>query len=171
MSPTGIGSERRRMSVITRDAHGRRNLWCKGAPETVLPLCTSWLDGGIARPFDATMRRRFEQAQADMADRGLRVLALAWRPLAGDALAQEGDLQLCGLVGLEDPPRADVHEAVTRCHEAGLRVIMVTGDHPRTALAIAREIALVQGTSPSVVLGDEVRRMSASELQLALDAP
>ena len=164
-------AERRRMSVVTRDAHGRRNLWCKGAPETVLPLCTSWLDGGIARPFDATMRRRFEQAQADMADRGLRVLALAWRPLAGNALAQEGDLQLCGLVGLEDPPRADVHEAVTRCHEAGLRVIMVTGDHPRTALAIAREIALVQGTSPSVVLGDEVRRMSASELQLALDAP
>ncbi len=151
------------MSVITRDAHGRRNLWCKGAPETVLPLCTSWLDGGIARPFDATTRRRFEQAQADMADRGLRVLALAWRPLAGNAL--------CGLVGLEDPPRTDVREAVTRCHEAGLRVIMVTGDHPRTALAIAREIALVQGTSPSVVLGDEVRRMSASELQLALDAP
>jgi sodium/potassium-transporting ATPase subunit alpha len=164
-------AERRRMSVVTRDGHGHRNVWCKGAPENVLPLCESWLDGGIARPLDAAARRSFEQAQADMADRGLRVLAMAWRPLADDAAADEIGLQLCGLVGLEDPPRADVHGAVARCFDAGLRVIMVTGDHPRTALAIAREIGLVQGASPVVVLGEDVRRLSTAELQLALDAP
>jgi len=164
-------AERKRMSVVTRDARGRRNLWCKGAPEAVLPLCTAWLDGGIARPLDDAALRRFGQAQADIADRGLRVLALAWRPLAGDGEPQEGELQLCGLVGLEDPPRPDVHEAVARCAEAGVRVIMITGDHPRTALAIAREIGLVQGAAPAVVLGEEIRRLSAAELQLALDAP
>ena len=164
-------AERRRMSVVTHDRQGSRHLWCKGAPETVLPLCSAWLDGGVARPLDAAARQRFEQAQADMADRGLRVLALAWRTLPEGAPAEEAELQLCGLVGLEDPPRADVHEAVTRCCEAGLRVIMVTGDHPRTALAIGREIGLVQGAQPTIMLGDEVRRLSAAELQLALDAP
>jgi sodium/potassium-transporting ATPase subunit alpha len=136
-----------------------------------MPLCTTWLDGGIARPFDAVARQRFEQAQADMADRGLRVLAMAWRPLADEAPSDEADLQLCGLVGLEDPPRADVHAAVARCFDAGLRVIMVTGDHPRTALAIAREVGLVQGAAPVVILGEDIRRLSAAELQLALDAP
>jgi sodium/potassium-transporting ATPase subunit alpha len=164
-------AERRRMSVTTRDDQGRHNLWCKGAPENVLPLCTSWLDGGIARLLDDAARRSFERAQADMADRGLRVLAMAWRPLADDAAADENELQLCGLIGLEDPPRVDVHEAVARCFDAGLRVIMVTGDHPRTALAIAREIGLVQGASPVVVLGEDVRRLSTAELQLALNAP
>ncbi|MBI5785520.1 MAG: cation-transporting P-type ATPase [Rhodocyclales bacterium] len=171
LSEIPFDAERKRMSAVTRDAQGRRNLWCKGAPETVLPLCASWLDGGIARPMDASAGKRFERAQADMADRGLRVLALAWRPLADDDDAAENELQFCGLVGLEDPPRADVHEAVARCAEAGLRVIMITGDHPRTALAVAREIGLVQGAAPTVVLGEEIRHLSAAELQLALDAP
>ncbi|MDP2808586.1 MAG: cation-transporting P-type ATPase [Rhodocyclaceae bacterium] len=164
-------AERKRMSVVTRDADGRRNLWCKGAPETVLPLCDTWLDGGMARPFDDAGRERFLRAQADMADRGLRVLALAWRPLAPNGGAEERDMQLCGLVGLEDPPRPDVHDAVARCREAGVRVIMITGDHPRTALAIAREIGMVQGPAPKVVLGEEVRHLSAAQLQLTLDAP
>ena len=171
LSEIPFDADRRRMSVVTRDAQGRRNLWCKGAPENVLPLCSTWLDGGIARPFDATARQRFEQAQADMADRGLRVLAMAWRPLADDALAPEAALQLCGLVGLDDPPRAEVHAAVARCFDAGLRVIMITGDHPRTALAIAREVGLVQGAAPAVILGEDIRRLSGAELQLALDAP
>ena len=164
-------AERRRMSVATRDADGRRSLWCKGAPESVLPLCTSWLDSGIAKPLDEAARQRFEQAQVDMADRGLRVLALAWRPLDDGEGIEERDLRLCGLVGLEDPPRPDVHEAVTRCLEAGVRVIMITGDHPRTAVAIAREIGLIRGQQVSVVLGEDIRRLTAAQLQLALDAP
>ena len=164
-------AERRRMSVLTRDAHGRRNLWCKGAPETVLPLCSAWLERGVAQPFDAAARERFRHAQENMADRGLRVLALAWRQLTAEGDSAESELQLCGLVGLEDPPRPDVHDAVARCHEAGIRVIMITGDHPRTALAIAREVGMVQGVAPAVILGEEVRRQSPAELQLALDAP
>jgi sodium/potassium-transporting ATPase subunit alpha len=171
LSEIPFDADRRRMSVVTRDAHGRRNLWCKGAPENVLPLCSTWLDGGIARPFDSLARERFEQAQADMADRGLRVLAMAWRPLPDDAPAAETALQLSGLVGLDDPPRADVHTAVARCFDAGLRVIMITGDHPRTALAVAREVGLVQNAAPVVILGEDIQRLSAAELQLALDAP
>lgn len=164
-------TERRRMSVTTHDASGRRNLWCKGAPEAVLPLCTAWIERGAARPLDAEMRQRLRRAEDDMADRGLRVLALAWRPLAEGEEAAEADLRFCGFVGLDDPPRPDVHEAVTRCRQAGVRAIMITGDHPRTALAIAREVGLVRGAGPSVILGDDVRRMAPAELQLALDAP
>ncbi|MDO8933178.1 MAG: cation-transporting P-type ATPase [Rhodocyclaceae bacterium] len=164
-------AERRRMSVVTRDALGMRNLWCKGAPETVLPLCTAWLERGVAQPLDKSTRERFRHAHENMADRGLRVLALAWRPLTEDGDSAEAELQLCGLVGLEDPPRPDVHDAMMRCRDAGVRVIMITGDHPRTALAIAREVGMVQGAAPVVVLGEEVRRLSPAELQLALDAP
>lgn len=164
-------AERKRMSVVTRDPLGGRNLWCKGAPETVLPLCSTWLDRGIAQPLDDTSRERFLDAQENMADRGLRVLALAWHSMPEDGEAAESSLHLCGLVGLEDPPRPDVHDAVNRCREAGLRAIMITGDHPHTAIAIAREIGMVQGIAPTVMLGEEVRGLSVAQLQLALDAP
>lgn len=164
-------AERRRMSVITRHPDGSGQLWCKGAPEAVLPLCTHWMDGDTARPLDDATRATFGRAHADMADRGLRVLALAWRPLAADDAADEARLALAGLVGLEDPPRPDVHAAVERCHQAGLRVIMVTGDHPRTAVAMAREVSIVRGPNPTVINGSALRGMAPAALQLALDAP
>ncbi|NSL54346.1 cation-translocating P-type ATPase [Uliginosibacterium aquaticum] len=164
-------TERRRMSVLTRHADGTGDLWCKGAPESVLPLCTGWMLGDALQPLDEAARQMFERAQNDMADRGLRVLACAWKPLASGATGAEQGLHLCGLVGLEDPPRPDVHEAVARCHGAGLRVIMVTGDHPHTALAIARELDLIRTPQPVVLTGDAVRAMSPASLQLALAAP
>jgi sodium/potassium-transporting ATPase subunit alpha len=161
-------AERRRMSVITRKPDSGRTLWCKGAPETVLPLCTTWLDGVIAKPLGDEQREQFRRAQEAMADRGLRVLALAWRQFPADAEISEEALELCGLIGLEDPPRPDVKEAVARCHEAGVRVIMVTGDHPHTAVALAREVGLVRGEHPVTIIGESVRHMSSAALQLAL---
>ena len=164
-------AERRRMSVISRAREGNGQLWCKGAPETVLSLCATWADGQQAHPFDKAAQAAFRQAQEEMAGRGLRVLALAWKPLRPDEQASESGLELCGLVGLEDPPRPDVREAVARCREAGVRVIMITGDHPQTALALAREVGIVRGRQPKVVLGEAVRQMGQASLQLALDAP
>lgn len=164
-------TERRRMSVETRDENGAGRLWCKGAPEVVLPLCTRWRDGERSRPLDAAAMDMFRRAQEDMADRGLRVLALAWRALAPGETATEQDLELCSLVGLEDPPRPDVHAAVSRCHEAGVRVIMITGDHPHTALALAREVGIVRGQTPLVLTGEALRQMDGDALTRALDNP
>ena len=164
-------AERRRMSAIWREPDGSGNLYCKGAPEVLAGLCTHWLDGDQTRAFDGAAQAIFRAGQEDMATRGLRVLAMAWKPLAADEAGEENGLILCGLVGLEDPPRPEVREAMLRCHSAGIKVIMATGDHPQTAVAIAREIELVRAASPTVITGEALRAMSPAALQLALDAP
>jgi len=164
-------AERRRMSVYGQEHDGTGVLLCKGAPENLLPLCTAWLDGNTARAFDKAAWELFRAAHEDMASRGLRVIACAWKPWKLGELPSESELILCGLIALEDPPRKDVHRAIGRCHDAGLRVIMVTGDNHRTALAIGREIDLIRSSDPRVLSGDEVRRMTEAELQIALDVP
>jgi sodium/potassium-transporting ATPase subunit alpha len=165
-------ADRRRMSTVHETPQGRL-LYCKGAPETVLPLCTTVWAQGDMHDLDAATLTRFRQAQLDMAERGLRVLALAWRALPAGVPKEcwESDLTLAGLAGIEDPPRPEVPDAVRRCAEAGIKVIMITGDHPHTACAIARDIGLVRSAAPVVVSGGDLRRMSRSQLQLALDEP
>jgi calcium-translocating P-type ATPase len=166
---------RRRMSTLHRAAEGRI-LFCKGAPEAVLPLCTRLHgtagDGGVAA-LDAAQRERLQREAAAIAARGERVLALAWRMIP-EKLAREQweqDLVLAGLVGFDDPPRAEVPDALHKCREAGIRVIMVTGDHPETALAVARATGLVQGPAPRLLAGADLARLSDSELALALETP
>jgi calcium-translocating P-type ATPase len=162
--------DRRCMSVVIEEA-GERWLYCKGAPEAVLPQCTDDARGKLTHPLSAVQRREIVEAQQAMADAGLRVLAFACRRLAPGEAASESGLGFSGLIGLYDPPRAEVPEAIARCRSAGIKVIMVTGDHPHTALAIAREIGLVLGGSPRVILGEALRRMSRAQLQTALDSP
>jgi len=162
-------TDRKRMSVLCETPDGRV-LYCKGALETVLPACDFvQLDAGIV-PLDAAARTRLLAAQDDMTATGLRVLAFAHCAVADGVPADERGMLLTGLVGLEDPPRPEVSDAIARCAAAGIRVIMVTGDHPHTATAIAREIGLVQGADPVVIAGDELSRMAPAQLQLALDA-
>ena len=165
-------ADRRRMSVMvpSTEAEAVRTLFCKGAPETVLPLCSQIGADRGAHLLDEAQRSVWIAAQEEMAAQGLRVLALAWKTVDADARPTEDQLILCGLVGLEDPPRHEVPAAIARCHSAGVRVIMVTGDHPHTALAIAREIGLVRGAEPVVLRGEVLPKMSPAQLQLALDA-
>jgi sodium/potassium-transporting ATPase subunit alpha len=163
-------TDRKRMSVRVDTPEGPM-LYCKGALETVLAACDFvQFDAGIA-PLDDAARTRLLAAQDGMAEAGLRVLAFAHGPTDGGLPAEERGLILSGLVGLEDPPRPEVPDAIARCDAAGIRVIMVTGDHPHTAQAIAREIGLLKTEKPVVITGDELRRLSPSLLQLALDAP
>ena len=164
--------ERRRHSVVCETPRGPV-LYCKGALESVLPLCTRFAADGATSPLDSGARAGIRRAHQDMASRGLRVLAFACRSLPPscprDSLEQ--DLAFCGLVGLEDPPRPEVPEAVRKCRQAGIRIIMVTGDHPLTAAAIAREIGLARSGDPVVITGEQLAGLSDVELHLALDAP
>ncbi|GAA4285872.1 cation-transporting P-type ATPase [Georgenia daeguensis] len=126
---------RRRMSVVDDDC-----VLVKGAPDAVLPLCGSTGDDGAAA------------AVAAFTDRGLRVMAVAGRPARDETPASpaqaEHDLTLYGVLGLEDPPRTDVSDALAACRRAGIAVAMVTGDHPATAAAVADQVGLRQPGDP-----------------------
>jgi calcium-translocating P-type ATPase len=161
-------TERKRMSVICETPQGQM-LYCKGAPESVLPLCSEmWLQGKVQQ-LDDTSRAALMATHDQMTEQGLRVIALAYRPLPQHEEEREAKLIFTGLVGLIDPARPGVTEAIATCHVAGIRVIMVTGDHPHTASALAREIGLAQ--NPVAVTGDKLRTMSDADLQLLLDEP
>ncbi|MBY0576152.1 MAG: cation-transporting P-type ATPase [Gallionellaceae bacterium] len=161
-------TERKRMSVICAAPQGHM-LYCKGAPESVLPLCNTMLLQGKPEPLDEVGCAELLAVQEQMAEQGLRVIALAYRNLAPHAALHEAELIFAGLIGLLDPPREAVPEAIRTCHMAGIRVIMITGDHPHTASALAREIGLAQ--NPFTVTGDKLRQMSEIDLQLLLDEP
>jgi calcium-translocating P-type ATPase len=163
-------ADRMRMSIVHAMPEGPV-LYCKGAPERVTPLCDRLLLDGEVRPLTAALRVHIQAEQDAMAEQGLRVLALAFRSL--DVLdkhdALEEDLVFAGLVGLHDPPRPEVRDALKKCRDAGVRVIMTTGDHPRTALAIAREVGLAGPGDTRVITGEQLRGLSESQLSVALD--
>ncbi|CAB4879287.1 MAG: HAD-IC family P-type ATPase [Actinobacteria bacterium] len=170
----------KRMTTLSGTEDSGPVLSCKGAPESVLPLCQTILGpGGRVDDLDEDIRMEVEIAVADHARRGLRVLALADRPIGPeeqlpiDRTEAEQALTLLGLVALEDPPRPEVKGAVADCQAAGIRIIVVTGDHGLTATAIAREVGIVGATDPVVIAGTEVDRMTDSDLsaQLSLARP
>lgn len=165
-------ADRMRVSTLYDMPEGP-TLFCKGAPEVVLPLCNRILVEGEISQFTPDLREKVRQYQQAMAEQGLRVLAFANRsveqPWQRESL--EKMLVFTGLVGLEDPPRPEVPEAICKCREAGIRVIMVTGDHPDTARAIAREIGLIRSDNPLILTGEKLRDLSDAQLQLALDTP
>jgi calcium-translocating P-type ATPase len=161
----------RRMSTVDIVDGG---LWlhAKGAPEELLPLCTRVADAAGDRALDRTDRERVAATVADLAGRGLRVLAVAERSLPGDRIPDrredaEQDLTLLGVVAMFDPPRPEVAGAVARCHTAGIRLMVVTGDHAMTAAEIARRVG-IGGDSPTVITGAELDAMSEQQLDRML---
>ncbi len=143
----------------------------KGAPEAVLPHCDRLAGAGGESELGADGRAEIESLVDGYARRGLRVLAVAERALAGEEPERredaERDLVLLGLVAMMDPPRPEVPAAVARCHQAGIRIVVVTGDHGLTAAAIARRIGIARG-DPEVVTEAELDQMSEAELDRLL---
>jgi Ca2+-transporting ATPase len=153
--------ERKRMSIVRRTAEGPVS-FVKGAPESILPRCRSLLDDGREAPLDDADRERVVAAVQVMADAALRVLAVATRRLPEADVPSDGaavdadesaneaerDLVLDGLLGLADAPRPEARDAVARCAAAGIRVVMITGDHPKTATAVAREVGITGTADP-----------------------
>jgi Ca2+-transporting ATPase len=164
-------AERRRMTVAVRDQTGRHWAYVKGAPDTILALARFIHEDGRMVPLDAG-RRQWWQAEAErMAGQALRVMAVAYRPLVpGETVARwESDLILVGLFGLMDPPRPEAVEAVRECRRAGIRTVMITGDHPATALAVAREMGLLQPGQDRALTGRELDALDDAALDAIVD--
>jgi Ca2+-transporting ATPase len=135
---------RKRMSVVY-ERNGELWVAVKGAPEAVLPLCRSRWDSAGWRQLSEADRQAALASAAQMANEGLRVVAFAEKRVQDSALSQdkaESDLTFAGLVAFSDPPRPDVPQAIAACRTAGIRPVMITGDHPLTAKAIATQIGL-----------------------------
>ena len=175
-------SDRKRMSVVVRRHDGVRLMYTKGAPEMMLSRCVAEQRNGVVTPLSADRRREILAAGAAMAGRALRVLAMAWRELpasespgdhAGSRVRQPSEEKECdlihvGLVGLIDPPREESRDAVLKCRRAGIRPVMITGDHPATAMAVGRELGLTDGAG-RVITGEDLEAMSDKQLAANVD--
>ncbi len=166
-------SGRKLMSTVHRDTGGYR-VYAKGAPQELLDRCVAVDWEGERRELTGMLRTGIVAANDAMASRGLRVLAVARRPVPGPHPGQEtaeSELTLLGLVGMLDPPRPEVSDAVTACRRAGIRIVMVTGDHPLTAEAVARRVGIVTGPAPTVVTGAGLEAMDDDGLDAFLERP
>ncbi|MCW5887281.1 MAG: cation-translocating P-type ATPase [Anaerolineales bacterium] len=146
----------------------------KGAPDVVLELCKQYqtIDDAVA-PLNDSMRTRILEANDQMAQDALRVIAVAYRiskdvPTTLTAEHVEQDLVFVGLLGMIDPPRPEVKDALAKARSAGIRTVMITGDYPQTARAIAMQIGLVGESNNQVIAGAELNEMSDEQLQEAI---
>ena len=172
---------RRKFTARSVELEHAAPVWhIQGSPEVVIPRCIrAWGPEEIEAFGDSDRQRLLDQTNT-FADDGLRVLALARsdeKPqLRGDRPDSEGNgelelpdkLTFLGLVAMRDPPRREAKEAVSLCRDAGIRVAMITGDHPRTAIAVAKEVELWESGS-TVLTGDDIERMSDPDLKANID--
>ena len=178
-------SQRKRMATIHLPAkhqtisHNKEALlknrvaYIKGAPKEVLDLCESILSGGNEIILSLEEREEIMKVNDKFAREGLRVLAVAQRRLPESIVEYTPDtveekLIFLGLIAMMDPPRPEVADAVEKCHTAGIRIIMITGDYGLTAESIARRIGIVRGSNPRIITGFELNNMNDDQLKEAL---
>jgi len=166
-------SERKRMSTIHTTPSGEKIAYVKGAPEILLGLCSHLYEHGRVRTMTDNDRKRVLMTTQNMASRALRVLAMAYRKLPN--MLQnftpgnvETRLTFVGLVGMIDPARKEVSEAIKQCKQADIRSVMITGDHKLTAIAVAKEIGML-GDNPKVLTGAELDELSDEELKRVVE--
>lgn len=157
----------RRYSASIRDFEGGHAIFVKGAPERVIGMCNSMLSADGPVLIDEVAAR---QAAHDLATEGLRVLAFAYRRHRADAQPhrrhdEPEDLTLVGLQGMMDPPRSGVREAIDACRDAGVRVLMITGDHVVTARAIGMRLGIVDSDDAPVLTGEDLARIDRERLR------
>lgn len=159
-------SERKRMSVVVEDENNMRFLITKGAPEVVLPRCTSYLDRDGRKLLKD--KHPIESATDNMAGKALRTIAISVKSIPKNESLEtqflEKDLTFVGLYGMIDPPRKEVKTAIAECKQAGIKTVMITGDHEKTARAIAKHINLLPEDG-LVLDGNDLNKMSVSDLR------
>lgn len=159
-------SARKRMTTAHRLLEGGFRLIAKGAPDVLIARCTQLLQGGEIRPLTGAMKAKLLSDNSRLAERALRVLAVAYRDvsaLPSDDRESESQLVFCGLIAMEDPPRPGVKEAVAQCKRAGILPVMITGDHAATALAIGQRLGIAESSS-QVMTGPELDRLDDGAL-------
>ena len=154
-------SETKRMTTLHSTPEGVV-AYAKGAPEVILNSCTQALADSGAVPLDSAGREVFVRTAREMASDALRVLAVAYRPKATLENA-ESEMVFLGLVGMIDPPRPEAKAAINKCETAGIKTVMITGDHPLTAETIARELGLLK--TGRVVTGNELEALSEADFE------
>ena len=166
-------SMRKMMSTVHKTADGALVQFTKGAPDEVLKRCTSALIGGAVVPMTDAIRADILAANKAMADKALRVLAAAKKdldaePAVYEAEAVENELCFVGLVGMIDPVRPEVKPAIDECRSAGIRAIMITGDHKDTAVAIAMQLGIITDASQAIT-GAELDKISDEDFDSAVE--
>ncbi|WKY48134.1 cation-transporting P-type ATPase [Eubacteriaceae bacterium ES3] len=176
-------SYRKRMSTVhqvSEEESDLKQLACvKGAPKEVLDLCSFYQQDGNILPLKESIRNSIMNQNDAYARKGLRVLSIAMRPLTKDMQLPERlsaytpetierELTFLGLIAMADPPRPEVSEAVKKCHQAGIKIIMITGDYGLTAESIARRIGIVESDHPIIVTGVELDAMDDDALKNVL---
>jgi Ca2+-transporting ATPase len=162
-------SDRKRHTVVRLMPDKRLRAFVNGAPDKLLALCTQVLGNDGVRPLTDADRNAISTENTTLAAKAMRVLGAAYRdldptpPESLSATHVECDLVFIGLTGMVDPPRSEVKDAVSRCRDAGIRVVMITGDHPQTAMAIAHELGIATGDDLAVS-GTELEKMSDEDL-------
>jgi P-type Ca2+ transporter type 2C len=159
-------SETKRMTTLHTGASGEI-AYSKGAPEIILESCARQLTAEGEKPLDPASREKILEAARQMASDALRVLAIASNPNATLKTA-ERDMTFLGLIGMIDPPRPEVKDAIRTCEEAGIKVVMITGDHPLTAQAVARELGLLK--TGRVITGAELEAMSDTDFEREVES-
>lgn len=161
-------SKRKRMSTIHQN-NGQNYVFTKGGITEVLSCCQSYLKNGQVIPLTEAVKKEILAKNDDLAKEGLRTLAFANRILQTTTNLTiencEQNLTFVGITASQDPPRENVMEAIQRCHDASIRIIMVTGDYGLTAKSIARKIGIVKGADVRVITGDDLANMSDSKLK------
>ena len=173
-----FNSKTKFMVTFHRGQEGQVWVYVKGAPETILERCPQIVENAKVRPLQAADRELILAENYRMASEALRVLGLAYQIIAPEEVeafkealeyGHEADLVFVGLVGMMDPPRPEVPEAVERCKRAGIRVMMATGDHKVTGTAIARQVGILEGAAEGRVLtGQELTPLSDAELDAVI---
>ncbi|HAT8858027.1 TPA: HAD-IC family P-type ATPase [Legionella pneumophila subsp. pneumophila] len=161
-----FSSERKRMTVVCRQDH-QNIAFVKGAPELILERCTYILTKTGIKKLTPNDKARMKQSCELMASEALRLLAFAERQIEPIALEKEEEeiehnLVFLGLIGLQDPPHASSKESISRCKKAGIKPVMITGDHPDTAKAIAKELGILEA-GDRLLTGNELENMSEEE--------
>ncbi|MCO5381108.1 MAG: cation-transporting P-type ATPase [Methanosarcina barkeri] len=160
----------RRMEVVCHTPEGKLEVYLKGAPEVVVEMCGAVMDSGEVRKLDETEQKELLDRHLRLAEKGERVIALAYRQ-AEEQKEYTGDFIFLGFIGIVDPPRPEAREAIAKCHAAGIKVVMITGDHPVTAEAIAKNVGLADSESLEIITGNELESLSSTDLSSRLKNP